>query len=152
MKINTVKKIAVLGIGVVVAIAVILYLINVFYVPVGSYMNESQNGTRILFSTSLYSMSSIYTVVLVANPPTNATAPKLTDYKINYTRETNGSVEVNIVWVETNETRTVILQPGYKLYHIDLARADDLYGEETTITDDRFVIVDPSGYISSIFT
>lgn len=144
------KMLLALTIVLIVIGVVMLLNYNLLNILVNAYLGPVTNRTY--FETSQYSLSSVYTFLVLTNPVYPDARVVFTDYNVTYSPLANGSLEVKILRISSNVTQTAILAPGYSLYHIDLAKADDLYNEESTLTDDRFVVVGSQGYISKVFT
>lgn len=102
------------------------------------------NYSEVLFANTAYAP---YSYVAYPGPPSQQAQAALAGFNLTSTALQNGSTEIKIMLVGTNLSRSLTLKPNYKLYIIEINFADDGYSYDSSLDDDRFVVVDPNGYM-----
>lgn len=109
--------------------------------------NNSQasgNSTGILFSGSQYAPYSY----IISDPTLSQQAMQaISGFNVTRTVLSNGSVSITLTYIASGSSKNVILAPGYKMYFLEGAFADDNFRGDTNIGDDAYLVVNSNGYI-----
>ena len=72
----------------------------------------------------------------------------LAGFNITSSTLQNSSVKITISLLNTGQSQSVMLNSNYKFYIIETTFGDDGYGFDSSLSDDGFVAVTPSGYVA----
>ena len=104
----------------------------------------STGGGTPLFANSQYAP---YAYLISQPPLSSAATAALAGFKVSSTQLSNGSTQMALSVSATNANQTVTLGKGYKMYFIETSFGDDAFGYESSLGDDGYMVVDPTGHI-----
>ena len=100
-------------------------------------------------STTLFSSTPYYQYAYVVSDPTLSQQSRsaLAGFNLTNTQLANGTRKITITFQGSGQSQVVMLQPNYTLYVIEATFGDDSYSFDSSLGDDGFVVVNPSGYV-----
>jgi hypothetical protein len=105
---------------------------------------QSNSSQKILFSSTPYYN---YAYLISTANISNGAKAALSGFNLSETKLSNGTSEYKITLSATGASQVLYLKKGYNLYMIEASYGDDGLGNEYSISDDGFVVVNQSGYL-----
>ncbi len=143
-----------ISVKILAAVAIFLIIVAIAAVSLGNngknatqtnVTQTSTNSSKILFSSTQYFS---YSYVIYPGPVSQQAQSALAGFNLTSTKLQNGTADVKISLIGTNQNQSLVLQPNYKLYIIETTFGDDGFRFDSALSDDGFVVVDPNGYIA----
>ena len=103
------------------------------------------NSSKTLFASTQYYP---YSYAIYPSPISQQGQAALAGFNLTATPLQNGSTEIKLMLIGTNQYQSIVLKPNYKLYIIETTFGDDGYRFDSSLGDDGFVVVDPNGYVA----
>ena len=112
--------------------------------PQLAMQNNATNSSKVLFSSSRYFQDSY---LIYPGPMSQQSQEAFEGYNLTSTELQNGTTKVKISLVGTDQYLTRVLEPGYKLYILEVVPGDEGFERVSVLEDDWFAVVDADGYI-----
>ena len=105
---------------------------------------NATNSSKVLFADAQYSA---YSYLISPGQLSQQAQNAMDGFNMTTANLTNGSSSVTLTVIGTTAAKNFVLKPGYKLYIVETSFGDDGYHFDSSLGDDGFVVVDPSGYV-----
>lgn len=103
------------------------------------------NSSKVLFSNTQYAQ---YAYLIYPGQMTQQAQSAFSGFNLTTSSLQNGSTNLTITLIGSNQAQSISLKPNYKLYIIETSFGDDGFHFDSSLGDDGFVVVDPNGYVA----
>ncbi len=106
--------------------------------------SQQSNSSKVLFASTPYAQ---YSYQIYPGTMTQQANAAMSGFNMTSTLLQNSSAKITIELISANQSQSLILAPGDKLYLIEAAMGDDAFHFDSSLGDDGFVIVNSNGYV-----